>query len=336
MATIKSIAELTGFSRVTVSAVLHAKPGVSEQTRKKVLEAIREHNLHHRLIARNLMGHFYQMFGVVVPDIANPFYTELIDGFMAEIKDGDNHMICQPTRQSHALEVRTLETLLEYNLAGFVLGPTHQHKSVEHVQKVLATGRPLVTIGPLPGVDTHTVDFEDREGSKKATEYLIRHGHERIVFLAGVMSSPAGKDRALGFMEALLEHHVPFDNSMVAIRTDGSWESGYQAALDVLKNRQPKPTALLCFNDVVAMGAYRAAHELGLHIPTDISIVGFDNIRMSAVLGPPLTTVSIFPDRIGRAAAKILLDVLLGNGRDRVRHETIHTELVERGSVKTL
>ena len=336
MATMKKIAELTGLSRVTVSAVLHSKPGVSERTRQKVLQAIREHDLHHRLIARNLMGHFSHMFGMLVPDIANPFYTELIDGFMSEMKDGDAHMICQPTRQSHEVEVRTLETLLEYNLAGFVLGPTHQSDSVEHVQKVIAAGRPIVTIGPLPGIETHTVDFEDREGSKRATEYLIRQGHKRIVFLSGVMGSPAGKERTLGYMQALLEHQVPFDNSMMAPRTDGSSESGYQAALDVLKHHNPRPTALMCFNDVVAVGAYRAAYELGLHIPKDISIVGFDNIRMSAVLGPPLTTVSIFPDRIGRAAAKILTSLLEGKNRNRLQREVIPTELVERGSVQKL
>jgi LacI family transcriptional regulator len=335
MATIKDIAKLTGFSRVTVSAVLHAKPGVSERTRRKVLEVIREHNLHHRLIARNLMGQFSQMFGMLVPDVTNPFYMEVIDGFMAEMKDSDNHMICQPTRQSHSVEVHTLETLLEYNLAGFVLAPTHKRKAVEHVRKVIEARRPLVTIGLLPGIDTHSVDFENREGSRKATEYLIGHGHRRIVFMAGLMTSPAAKERTLGFMETLLEHNLSFDDSMVA-RTDGSSEVGYQVALDVLKNHRPKPSALLCFNDVVAMGAYRAAHELGLQIPADISIVGFDNIRMSAVLGPPLTTVSIFPDRIGRAAAHILTDVLRSNGRNRIRHETIRTELVECGSVKTL
>ncbi len=335
MATIKKIAELSGFSRVTVSAVLHSKPGVSERTRQKVLQAIREHDLHHRLIARNLMGHFSHMFGMLVPDISNPFYTELLDGFMAEIEDRDSHMICQPTRQSHEVEVRTLETLLEYNLAGFVLAPTHQKESFEHVQKVIAAGRPIVTIGVLPGIQTHIVDFEDRQGSKKATEYLINHGHERIVFLSGIMNSPAARDRTLGFMEALLERHAPFDDSMIA-RTDGRSESGYHAALEMLKNRKPRPTALLCFNDVVAMGAYRAAHELGLHVPTDISIVGFDNIRISAVLGPPLTTVSIFPDRIGRAAAKILTAVLDGNGRNRILREVIPTELVERGSVQKL
>lgn len=335
MATMKEIAEMTGLSRVTVSAVLNSKPGVSERTRQRVLQVIREHGLHHRLIARNLMGHFSQMFGMLVPDIANPFYTELIEGFMAVMKQRDSHMICQPTGQSYEVEARTLTALLEYNLAGFVLAPTHQGESVEHVQSALKAGRPIVTIGPLPGVETHLVDFEDRAGSRMATEYLIRKGHRRIVLLAGVFTSPPAKDRMLGFMETLLEHNLRFDDSMVA-RTDGGSETGYQAAYKVLAAARRRPTALLCFNDVVAMGAYRAAHELGLHIPNDISIIGFDNIRMSAVLGPPLTTVSIFPERIGRAAANILMEVLDGNGRVPMRRETIKTELVERGSVRSL
>ncbi|MCP4643807.1 MAG: LacI family transcriptional regulator [bacterium] len=335
MATIKEIAELSGISRVTVSAVLKGKPGVTEKTRQKVLTTIREHDLQHRLIARSLMGHFSQMFAVVVPDISNPFYTEVIAGFLSVMKVHGNHMISHPTDGSHEDEVRTLETLMGYDLGGYVLVAAQKDQSRDHIQKVMDTGKPLVIIGAFPGLVTHIVDIADRGGSKTATDYLLAKGHRRMVCLAGLTTSVSSKERVLGFVESLLDHDMPFDDSMV-VWTEANFESGYTQALEVLRSPEDRPTALVCFNDTVAIGAYRAAHELGLRIPDDISIVGFDDIEIGKVLGPPLTTISAFPREIGRNAAQILVSATKGETKGQFLHKTIQTALVERGSVRTV
>ncbi len=332
----KEIAELSGVSRATVSAVLNAKPGVTEKTRRKVLEVIREHDLQHRMIARSLMGHFSQMFAVVVPDINNPFYTEMMAGFMGALKSTNNHVICHPTDGSQEDEIETLRALLGYDLGGYVLSPTQKERSVAHLQQVIDAGKPLVIIGNLPGFESHRLEFQDREGSRKATDYLIERGHEQIVCLAGLFSSTASKERVLGFVESLLSHGTPFDDSMV-VWTDSTSEDGYREGLKVLRDRDPRPTALVCFNDAVAMGVYRAAHELGLHIPDDLSVVGFDDIELARLLGPPLTTVSVRPGDIGKMAAEILVAATRGDyKKGQFISKTIHATLAERASVASI
>lgn len=333
--TIKEIARLSGLSRATVSAVINGKPGISEKSRNRILTAIRENRLHHRLMARSLMGHFSQMYAVVVPDINNPFYTDVLNGFLSELRGQENHMICHPTDGSHEDEVRTVEALLAYDLGGYVLAAAQKGESTAHIRRILESGKPLVTIGAVPGLETHTVDFENRKGSKTATDYLIERGHRRIVCLAGLTTSQSSKERVLGFVESLLDHGFAFDDSMV-VWTDADSEGGYRKALETLSQVKPRPTALLCFNDVVAIGAYRAAYELGLHIPRDISIVGFDDIELASVMGPPLTTVAIFAFETGRTAARILSAVLRGEHKGGFIHKMIQTRLIERGSVRNL
>jgi DNA-binding LacI/PurR family transcriptional regulator len=150
--------------------------------------------------------------------------------------------------------------------------------------------------------------------------------------LAGLSTSTSSKARVLGFVESLLDHDIPFNDAMITW-TDAHCATGYEKALELLRTMQPRPTALLCFNDVVAVGAYRAAYELGLHIPNDISVVGFDDIAMAALLGPPLTTVRASGYQVGQAAAQVLLNAVTGEDKGQLSHVRIQGELVERGSV---
>lgn len=333
MTTIKDIAKLCGVSRATVSAVLNSKPGVREKTRNKVLSVIREHGLQNRLIARSLMGHFSQLVAVVVPNLDNPFYTELVGGCTSVLKAHGNHMVCHPTDDSIEDEEGTLEALLGYDLGGYILASVQEEGSYDHVQRVLDSGKPFVAVAPVPGLDTHYVTFEDRRGSKEATDYLVAKGHRNIVCLAARRGVSA-KERILGFMESLLDHNLSFDDSMVT-RFEPESGAAYRVALEILK-RPARPTAMLCFNDMVAIDVYRAAHELHLRIPDDISVVGFDDISMASFLGPPLTTVSTGAHEIGRTAAEILLQAIAGEANDRPIHRTIPTRLVERASVIAL
>lgn len=330
----REIARLSGVSRATVSAVLNGKPGVTEKTRRKVLDTIRRHKLHTGLMARSLMGHFSTVYGVVVPDINNPFYTELFDGFLGVMKACGNHMICQPV-SGHDDEVRTLETLMGYDLGGYVLVPAQEHDSVDHIRTLVDAGKPVVTIGQFESVGSHTVLVDDRGGCRAATDHLIRSGHRRIVCLSGNPMSTIAKERTLGFVESLLDHGLPFNDSMI-IPTDGHFSTGYQRAMDVLGPHRDRPTALVCFNDVVAIGAYRAAHELGLQIPEDVSVVGFDDIDIASELGPPLTSVAMHGREIGKAAAEILLTATEDANRNQVLSRTIVGALIARGSVREL
>jgi LacI family transcriptional regulator len=326
------IAKRCGVSRATVSAVLNGKPGVSEKTRDKILNTMRRCQLHHRLLSPSLRVHFAQMFAVVIPDISNPFYSEMQAGFLSIMQDYGNHTLTYPTDGSHEDEVGVVTALLEYDLAGFVVAPTQKSQSIEHLQRITDNGIPLLLLGSTPGLQAHVVDLDNRAGSKLAADHLFEEGHRRIACLAGLVTSSSSKERVMGFVESMLDHDQPFDDSMV-VWTDATSTGGYTKALEVLSQKDSRPTALVCFNDVVAIGAYRAAYELGLRIPDDVSIVGFDDIEICKVMGPPLTTVSVQPRAVGQAMANTLLSILKGEIRGAFTRQVVETTLVRRGSV---
>lgn len=337
MVTAGDIARISGVSRTTVFAVLKGKPGVSEKTREKVLAAIREHGYETGLVQKSLVSEISKMIGVVIGNINNPFFTELTSGVDSVLRPrGYHYMLHHGTENRPEEGVEEFEALGAYELRAYIISAGEAEQYEEHIRWVLKSKKPLVTIMEAPGLETHTVRFENRRGFRDATDYLIRRGHRRIACLTGPARSAMGKERTLGFVESLVAHEVDFHESMT-VRAGDTSEGGYQAALKVLSNPKTRPTALMCFNDMVAIGCYRAVHQLGLHIPNDVSVVGFDGIEMGEVMGPPLTTMSVFPHEIGRQAAEMLLNTVSGsNGKQGHSEKVIEHKLIERESVRAI
>jgi DNA-binding LacI/PurR family transcriptional regulator len=277
------------------------------------------------------------MIGVVIGNINNPFFTEVVSGIDAVLRPrGFYHMLHHGTENRPEEGIEEFESLGAYELRGYIISAGEAEQYEEHIRWVLKLKRPLVTIMEAPGLQTHTVRFDNRRGNKDATNYLISKGHRRIACLTGPARSATAKERILGFVEGLVEHEVDFHDSMV-VRAGDTSDDGYRAALKVLADPKTRPTALLCCNDMVAIGCYRAAHELNLHIPNDVSVVGFDGIDMGEVMGPPLTTLSVLPREIGRLAAEMLLQVISGsNSRHEHLEKVIEHKLIARESVATL
>jgi LacI family transcriptional regulator len=335
MITTSEIARLCGVSRPTVSAVLNGKPGVSEKTRQKVLACIREHNYEPGLIAKSLVSELSRMVAVLLTQFENPFYTEVVEGIGAVLESHGYHILYHHVRTQDEKDPHTLAAIDAYRPAGYIIVRGAHGRSAENVRKVAESGSPLVILQQVEDVETHTVYVDMRRAAKQAANYVFEKGHRRVTYLAGPAQSAHGKERVLGFMESLVEHELAFDSAMT-IQTGGTTPGGYRAALTVLANPETRPTALLCHNDVVAMGVYQAAYELGLHIPDDVSVVGFDGIDFGEVLAPPLTTVSIFPRALGKAAAEMLLQVIRGEHRRGCLTQEMEAALIERGSVRDL
>lgn len=337
MMTAQDIARLSGVSRTTVFAVVKGKPGVSERTRERVLATIREHGYATGLVQKSLVGEISKMIGVVIGSINNPFYTEVISGIDSVLRPrGYCHMLHHGTENRPEEGIEEFKSLLAYELRGYIISAGEAEQYEGHIRSVFDARRPLVTIMETPGIETHTVRFDNRRGNRDATNYLIEKGHRRIACVTGPRRSATAKERVLGFVEALIEHDIDFHESMT-VRAGDTSEDGYRAALKVLADPATRPTALLCCNDMVAIGCYRAAHELGLRIPDHVSIVGFDGIDMGEVMGPPLTTLSVFPRTIGRLAAEMLLDVVAGKNNPHEHLEkTVEHQLIERESVRAI
>ncbi len=333
MVTITELARLCGVSRSTVSAVLNGKPGVREKTRQKVLGCIREHNYERGLVAKALVSELSRMIGVLIPDIRHRFYTEVLSGISAVLESqGYNILYHRAVPHGNGYRQR-LAAIKAHRPAGSIIVKGTHARSAEDIEGILETGTPLVTVERIEGIETHAVCYDNRRAARLAPDYVFDMGHRRVTYLAGSAPWGASKERKLGFMESLVEHELDFDGSMTMEISEPSEEGGYKATLKVLSDPETRPTALVCFNDLTAMGAYRAAYELGLRIPDDVSVIGFDGIDFCETLGPPLTTVSIFPEKLGRAAAELLLEVIQRDNRGGVLTREIEPKLIERQSV---
>ena len=333
--TTSEIARLSGVSRSTVSAVLNGRRNVRESTRKKVLECIRQQNYASGMIARTLVGELSRMVAVLAPNLGSPYHMMFFRGVTEVLGAEGYHILFHNVRPEDQEDPETLASLHAYRPAGYIILKGAEGPHAEHARKIVEEGVPLVSEGKFEGIETHSVCFDNRTPVKVATDYVIERGHRRLGHIAGPTFSFGAKERKLGFIESLINHNIPVSDAVI-VDAGETATAGYQAALDVLRSPQSRPTALVCFNDMVAMGVYRAAHELSLDIPDDLSVVGFDGIDFAELFGPPLTSVDIFPTELGKQAAGLLVKVIRNEtGRGMVT-QWLEPKLLERASVRRL
>ena len=334
--TTSEIARLCGVSRTTVSAVLKGKTTVRENIRRRVLECIREQGYESGMIARTLVSELSQMVSILAADMGtSPYQTMVFRGIIEVLEPEGYHLLFHNVRHEGQSDERTLASLHAYHPAGYIIlkGAEGEGGGGEHAQRIVEDGVPLVAVAKLEGVETHSITFDDRTAMRRATDYVIEKGHRRLGHIA--CHAFGSKNRQIGFVESAINHEIPF--SEIAIIDAGETPTaGYQAGLQMLSDAKSRPTAVMCFNDMVAMGVYRAAHELSLDIPGDLSVVGFDGIDFTELFGPPLTSVNIFPTELGRKAAQLLLRVMRNQVGRGIVEEPVEPQLIERASVRQL
>ena len=329
------IARLSGVSRSTVSAVLNGKRNVRESTRSKVMECIRTQNYDLGMISRTLIGEMSRTVAVLASDLGSQFHAMVFRGISDVLEKHGYHILFHNVRSEDQVDPQMLATLHAYRPAGYIILKGAEGLGGEHAKKIIADGIPLVTQGALESTETHAIEFDNRLGMRLATDYAIEKGHRSLGHIAGPVFSLGAKFRKLGFIESLVNHDIPVSDALI-IDAGETAAAGYPAALEMLRNPAGRPTALLCFNDMCAMGVYRAAHELDLGIPGELSVVGFDGIDFTALMAPPLTTVDIFPVKLGEEAAELLVKVIKNQtGRSCVT-QWVQPRLIERNSVAQL
>jgi DNA-binding LacI/PurR family transcriptional regulator len=320
-------------SRSTVSAVLNGKRNVRESTRRKVLECIRQQNYESGMIAKALVGELSRMVAVLAPNLGSPYHMMTFRGINEFLVGKGYHILFHNVRPEDQKDPETLASLRAYRPAGYLMLRGAEGPKGEHARAIVEDGVPLVTMGTLEGIETHAVTFDNRVSSRIATDYVIEKGHRRLGHLAGPSFSMGAKQRQVGFVESLIQHDIPVSDAVI-VEAGETAADGYAAALAALREPEKRPSALVCFNDMVAMGVYRAAHELSLAIPQDLSVVGFDGIDFAELLGPPLTTVDIFPKESGRKAAELIMKVINNETGRATIVEWVEPQLIERESVQ--
>ncbi len=305
------VARLAGVSRTTVSFVLNNTPGkaISEQTRKKVLDAARELNYEPDEVARSLSMTRHRAIGLLICRshymLSDAFTITLIEGMAKVLNRHRYRLVLQPVQDEWANYSEIART---DELDGIVI--INPHADDPGLDRAKREGIPLVIIGTLKKVDLPQVDIDNVEAAKSVIRYLIELGHEKIAMISHAdRRYVAARDRIRGYRDALREAGLP-DRESYLRYGNFTEESGWRAAEDLL-DQEERPSAIFAGNDTVAYGVYRALWAAGLRIPEDISIAGMDDDFPSRFLNPPMTSMSVPAASIGAEAARLCIDKIM-------------------------
>ncbi|QAV26188.1 LacI family transcriptional regulator [Neobacillus thermocopriae] len=306
MVTISDVAKLANVSTATVSRVLSNSGNVKKETTEKVLEAIQKLNYQPNVLARQLRKLETKTILVVVPDITNTFFSKILRGIERVAIENDYEVLLGDTGNDVERERGYLDILRQKKADGMILLTARLES---HLLEEMAGEFPVVLACEyLEGSTIPTVSIDNISSARKATEYLINLGHRRIGFISGPLNVILSRDRLKGFRQAMAQHNIPIESFLVQ-EGDFSFESGYNMMMKFLALDQP-PTAVFAANDEMAIGAIKAIKSKGLHVPDDISVVGFDDIKFASIYEPALTTISQPMFEIGKKAMELLIKLI--------------------------
>ncbi len=336
MATIRDVAREAGVSIATVSYVLNNTKHVSEETRRRVLEAARKLGYRPSNIARGLRARRSHALGYSWRPMPGGEINVILDTFLESMAIAaarhDYHIIAYPTTTERD-EVQFYRDLVEAErVDGFVLSNTNYDDP--RIRFLLDAGVPFVAFGRSnPDWDFPWVDVDGAAGMRKAVEHLVSLGHTRIAFIAWPEGSLSGEERLRGYREGMAAAGLPLDDAWL-IRGEMSHDVGYQAAR-TLMNLPPgrRPTAIIAVSDLMAVGVMNALADMGIQVGPDVAVVGFDDIPMARHLRPPLTTLRQPIAEIGERVIDMLMKHLEGEEPD-VCHVLVEPELVVRASTQ--
>ncbi len=328
--TIRDVAAQAGVSVATVSKVLNQRYGVSAETFARVTAVIKELGYEASLVAQSLRNHRTNVIGILVADI-EPFSTELLKGTADAIRGTGFELVVYSaggrTGDPQGWEQRYLTRLSGTLVDGAVL-------VTPAVDLEGLPGTPVVAVDPHTGrAALPTVDSDNLHGGQVATEHLLELGHRRIALLTGREDLKSAQQRETGYRRALVAAGVPVDETLIR-RGEYDHDVAAGSARELL-NAPNRPTAVFAANDITAIATIETALELGLRVPEDLSVIGFDNIPESALCTPPLTTVQQPIREMGRRAITLLVRLINGEEPEDT-HITLGTELVVRQSTRAL
>lgn len=326
-ATIRDIADLAGVSIATVSRVLNDRPDVARETRESVLQVVRANGFSTNRGARGLSSGRTGMIGLTLPLVADAYFGPILSGAAEALHERDMRIVLAPTLHEHDREVSLLERLMRGTTDGAIL--MLPEESADELLMLQRQGFPFVVVDPRepPPEGIACVSAMHASGATQATQHLLELGHRRIGAIAGSPGWYATEERLIGFRAALAGAGMLLDPDLVAY-SDWRMARGMEAAEKLLSLPNP-PTAIFGFNDNVAIGVLHVARKLGLTVPDDLSVVGFDDTELATTVTPQLTSVRQPLAELGRTGVSLLLRVLERQRVDALRME-LSTTLVIR------
>jgi DNA-binding LacI/PurR family transcriptional regulator len=329
--TIRDVAKEAGVSTMTVSRVVNNKGQVANETRIRVESAMKKLSYIPNMNAQNLVTNKTWTIGVIVPDIANPFFASLVKAGEKICNERGYSMLIGNTEGDLSIERRYISVYKARMCEAIILvAPRIDDFELSELNKQI----PLVVVDrTVPFHDIVQVYLDNTRGAEVATKHLLDLGHKRIGFIMGPEEVPNSHTRYEGYAQALKQAGIPFLKELV-YQGDFIVETG-RKALDYFESLLEKPTAIFCSNDLMALGIIERANELHIKIPDQYSLVGFDNIFLSSLVSPTLTTVSYPILEMGTKAIILLLDSLLSEAKVQMS-ENLEHNLIIRDSTRSI
>jgi len=328
----KDIARELGVSIITVSKVLRNHDDISEKTRARVLEKVKEMNYTPNLAARSLVtGHSY-LIGLVVPDLLHTFFAQIAKSLSTALLKQGYCLTISTSDEDPQLEERTIERLLARRLDALVIASICTESEI--LKRIHNEGTPLVLVDRnLPNLDANYVGSDDERVGEIATEHLISIGCQRIAHLRGPNTS-GGRGRLAGYQKTLARHGMPPLDGYISAQSMAdlhSVEIGEGLTRELLKV-SPRPDGIFAFNDPMGIGAIHAITDAGLRVPEDIAVIGAGNLYFSRELRIPLSTIDQQTEQTGERTARLLLSLLASKTPPQSKTILIEPKLVVRAS----
>jgi LacI family transcriptional regulator len=309
--TLKDIAAVTGFSVNTVSRALNDRPEINKETKAKIQEVAHQLGYRPNLLAQGLRRQRSNVLGVVVTDIANPFWGAVVKSIEQASRQAGYRIILLDTDENIDLELEASQTLISQRVDGVLICPV-QH-GTECMRELQKHGVPFVLVGRrFPDCDYSYVIPDDEQAGYLAAKHLIDLGHSRIGFINAPQHISSARERLRGFKAAHAEAGIEVSDLLIRFGALSSAEG--QALADSLLKGSPQMSAAVAFSDFVAYGVLQAAIENGLSVPSDLSVVGIDDTKLSSWLPRPLTTVRSPKRELGVAAVEAIASLLNQDG----------------------
>lgn len=310
MTTIKDVAAEAGVSIKTVSRVINNEPGVSESTRRRVNKTIQKLEYVPNLSAQRLKRGRSELFALVLPRVESPYAIKLFASILSEARQrGYSILVLESSQEGASANTEYIGRVIKnHRVDGLIVAPPGTD-NVELMRYLKLNNIPYVTIDPnLLNEHPFSVESTDRIGANEATRYLISLGHKRIAHIACLKTERFSHERKEGYLRAMEDAALPVYPHLIC-EGDNSIDSGHDAAVELLNLSEP-PTAIFAGNDEMAIGVILAALKLGLKIPEDLSIIGFDDVPISHQVFPRLTTVAQPIAEIARVSIEKLLELI--------------------------
>ncbi|HKK81481.1 MAG TPA: LacI family DNA-binding transcriptional regulator [Prolixibacteraceae bacterium] len=333
---IKELASKLNISVTTVSRVLNGKARqyrISKKTEKIVRDAAHLYGYSPNQFARGLKLDKSESIGVIVPDISNPFFAEIVMSIEKESKKKGFAVLIGNSGDDTEQEITLIDHFKSRKVDGIIVAAVGI--TSKHLEEVFEAGMPMVIIDrTFPGLKIPTITSDNYGGAYIATKQLLINNHKKIACIQGLNESQPNTERVKGFIDAMQSCNIP-DKNVIVTGDQFSIESGYHQTLKLLKGDSP-PTALFALNNLIALGVLQAVSELSLSIPGDVSLISFDEQTYSAFLNTPMSTIEQNKEKIGKISVEKLTAQIAGMEIDKGMFVNVETKLHERQSIKKM